>query len=102
MGRCAGKVDKAIYVYRELFEMQLHVAINDRKMLIEAGTTLHVIGDVQAQKTSYFGAFSSFREAASLFDQAGLSPNDKRVFALHRSVKRAQELLKSSNLFLIR
>lgn len=100
--RCEGKFDQAIELYREAFEMQLRVATNDEKMLIEAGTTLHIIGDAQVQKTSYFGALSSYRGAESIFDQAGLNSNDDRVSALHRSVNRAQKLLKSSGLFLIR
>ena len=100
--RCKGEFNHAIELYKEALRIKQDSAFFDKGMDAEIGTTLHIIGDIQAQKSSYFGALSSFREASLAFEHAGLRSDDTRVLALNNSTHKTQRLLEASDLFLIR
>jgi len=99
--RHEGDYDVAIQQYREAFEIQSKLFHNDIAV-VDSGITMHIIGDVQLENSSYFGALSSFRQALSIFEDAGLKSDDERIRAVQKNVSRAQNLLKESDLFTLR
>lgn len=97
-----GEHDAAISKYKEAFEAQSKCLFENDDMLVESGITMHIIGDIQVENTSYFGALSSFRQALSIFEDARLRGDDDRVIAVKKNVRRAQNLLNESDLFTLK
>lgn len=91
----------AIDMYKEAFAAQEKELFDDA-IIIESGVTLHIIGDIQVENQSFFGALRSFRQASDIFKDAGLKDDDKKVLAIQKSVNRANQLLKETDLFVVR
>lgn len=100
--RCKDEFDDAINLYKDALIIQQEISAFDESLEVDVGTTLHTIGDIQVQKSSFFGALSTYREASYIYENAGLDQSDRRVMALNKSVEKAQRLLETSDLFLIR
>lgn len=101
VNRQEGNYDVAIQQYREVFEVQNKLFDNDMAV-VESGITMHIIGDVQLESSTFFGALSSFQQALYIFEEAGLKSDDERVLAVQKNISRAQNLLKESELFVLR